>query len=478
MGDCCNETIIVASYARSAKASAESAANSACLAQKAIGASGATGATGIGATGATGLTGATGPSGGPTGATGATGQGATGATGLAGINGSTGATGLRGATGSTGIQGPQGATGLQGSTGIGATGATGVGATGPVGPQGATGMVGPRGATGLTGGVGATGLGATGATGPIGATGITGDGGFLNKIINGSFNIWQRGNSFTGIGAATFTADRWTTNQSTATLNKNISRQTLIDTDLPATEAGLEYFLRASYTSGSSTTELVLCNPIELRLNGAASPLKVGKIYTVSYYAKCSSDAIIEYGIQCRDLSSSSTNALVIVANTPQNITTSWARYSYSFTMVSPNTTNTSLCVMFRNGSGLPINTNIDITGVQLEEGSIASTFEQIPLSIEINLCNRYYQTSLNQGANAIRFSGNVTSGSSYVGIAWLKTQMRTIPTVVATNAGNFGFPSTVGSIDEGVLAITEARIASGTGGAGFASNWTATAEL
>lgn len=174
MGNC-NETIIVASYARSAKESAASAAQSACIALQSIGASGATGATGVGATGATGLTGATGPSGGPTGATGATGEGATGATGLAGINGTTGATGLRGATGSTGIQGQQGATGLQGSTGIGASGATGAtGQQGPIGPQGSTGMVGPRGATGLTGNVGATGIGATGATGLQGATGDPG----------------------------------------------------------------------------------------------------------------------------------------------------------------------------------------------------------------------------------------------------------------------------------------------------------------
>lgn len=86
----CNETIIVAGYARAARDFAQAAAQSACIAQQSIGASGATGATG--------LTGSTGPSGGPTGATGATGN--TGATGI----GSTGATGPLGvgATGATG----------------------------------------------------------------------------------------------------------------------------------------------------------------------------------------------------------------------------------------------------------------------------------------------------------------------------------------------------------------------------------------
>jgi hypothetical protein len=48
----CNETIIVAGYARAARDFAQAAAQSACIAQQSIGASGATGATGPqGATG-------------------------------------------------------------------------------------------------------------------------------------------------------------------------------------------------------------------------------------------------------------------------------------------------------------------------------------------------------------------------------------------------------------------------------------------
>jgi len=51
----CNETIIVAGYARAARDFAQAAAQSACIAQQSIGASGATGATG--ATGPQGATG-------------------------------------------------------------------------------------------------------------------------------------------------------------------------------------------------------------------------------------------------------------------------------------------------------------------------------------------------------------------------------------------------------------------------------------
>jgi len=43
----CNETIIVAGYARAARDFAQAAAQSACIAQQSIGAMGATGATGV-----------------------------------------------------------------------------------------------------------------------------------------------------------------------------------------------------------------------------------------------------------------------------------------------------------------------------------------------------------------------------------------------------------------------------------------------
>jgi len=257
MSNCCNETIIVASYARSAKESAISAAHSACLAQQSIGASGATGATGIGATGATGLQGATGPSGGPTGAT-----GATGASGLkvdATITSNTSNTISLGSktfghitqynpiygigsrvliardtsnmmvgfvtafnTSTTivnvdtilagsgtwgtwyislanlvGSTGPQGATGIVGLTG--STGATGVGITGATGATG----IGSTGATGATGQQGMIGPeGATGMVGPRGATGLTGPIGASGSGATGSSGV-QGATGATGLTGST-----------------------------------------------------------------------------------------------------------------------------------------------------------------------------------------------------------------------------------------------------------------------------------
>jgi hypothetical protein len=212
---------------------------------------------------------------------------------------------------------------------------------------------------------------------------------FRNKIINGGFDIWQRGATFNNINRYTYTADRWTTSTTTNVANKNVSRQTLLATDLPAIEAGLIYYLRGSYTSGTQVAEWAIGNPIELSVTGRSTPLKVGKQYTLSYYARTQGPYTIPVTLQYRDGTASA--ILKDVAATNQAVTTSWARYTFTFTMLEPDSTNTCFVVYFGRGN-VPINTNIDITGVQLEEGPTATPFEQRPIGTELALCQRYYQ--------------------------------------------------------------------------------------
>lgn len=248
---------------------------------------------------------------------------------------------------------------------------------------------------------------------------------FRNKIINGNFNIWQRGTTFTGINNNTFTADRWTTTSSNAVANKNVSRQTLASTDLPATEAGLIYYLRGAYTSSTGTAQFAISNPIELDQTGAISPFKIGKTYTLSYYARCASNNNISYAVQFRNASGDPTNNVVIVVpNTPQAVTTSWARYSHTFTMTAPNVNNTSLCIIFTNDTVL-LNTNIDITGVQLEEGSYATPFEQRPIGTELALCQRYFQY-----LESDQLAGVASTGSAMAVTYKYIVPMRTTPTI------------------------------------------------
>jgi hypothetical protein len=232
---------------------------------------------------------------------------------------------------------------------------------------------------------------------------------FRNKIINGGFDIWQRGTSFSNFGSLTFTADRWSSGN-IASNPTTTSRQTLNPTDLPALEAGLRYFLRM--THGSTAVPLnggniATSQGIELTEVGGVAPFKVDRQYTMSFYARCNSVQPLYASLAFQD--GHADNALgnqltipipggvpssfepTIPVFWPISTTANWQRFSFTFTMIAPRATSRGLFLGFINGQ-VPANTNIDITGVQLEEGSFATPFEQRPIGTELALCQRYYE--------------------------------------------------------------------------------------
>jgi hypothetical protein len=117
------------------------------------------------------------------------------------------------------------------------------------------------------------------------------------------------------------------------------------------------------------------------------------------------------------------------------------------------------------------------ITGVQLEKGTQATSFEYRQYGTELALCQRYYEKG--GDPDVIQWSGSVTSGTTYyTTIPYIVTK-RATPTVVNTNANNSNFPSTVSSAyTGGVTNIRNARTANGTGFGFFGDSWTASAEL
>jgi len=114
------------------------------------------------------------------------------------------------------------------------------------------------------------------------------------------------------------------------------------------------------------------------------------------------------------------------------------------------------------------------ITGVQLEVGTAATSFDYRPYGTELALCQRYFSFV---GYNI--WSGNVSITGNYYATYAFKISMRTAPTVVYNGGGASNF-ATSGTLQNQVTTeeVSYYRVAAGTGTGYFIENMTFSAEL
>lgn len=258
---------------------------------------------------------------------------------------------------------------------------------------------------------------------------------FRNKIINGNFDIWQRGTSQTNSGYGS--ADRWRNLNNGST--KTASQQTfdLGQTDVPGNP---KYFMRHVVTSVAGASNYV----ISLQSIEGVETLS-GKTATLSFWAKADASKNIAISLVQYFGSGGSPSAQVnAIGAQLVALTTSWTKYTITIDIpsVSGKTlgTNGSDCLdvrfWFDAGSGQDSYSaslgqqsgTFDIAQVQLEEGSAATPFEQRPIGMELSMCQRYYEKS-----TSFLWAGYVGSGNNYyVSIPFL-VQKRTTSTVTVT---------------------------------------------
>jgi len=318
-----------------------------------------------------------------------------------------------------------------------------------------------------------------------------------NEIINGAFNVWQRGTSFS-VPASTnvFTADRW--QAFVVGTTSTASQQAFTPGTAPASPYESQYFHRIA--TGAVTTYYELQQRIEDVRTFA------GQSVTYSFYAKASNAHTAAVYINQNFGVSGSAN----VGTASQNIslTTSWQRFSLTFTLgsMSGKTIGASSYInpFIYYVSGTVASTNIDLWGVQLEQGSTATAFQTATGTIqgELAACQRYYQKSYsteiapatNTSLPGIVFSasGNVVNLGG-VGQGTFKVEMRVAPTVtvysytssqttrVSDNAGtDLGAASGVANY----IGTRSFEVQNGTGGTltaafnGFIFHYVASAEL
>lgn len=198
--------------------------------------------------------------------------------------------------------------------------------------------------------------------------------GFRNKIINGGFDVWQRGTS--GFSLNSYCADRWYTDVGTS-----VSRST----DVPP---GFAY--SAKHT-GVTSAYAAYRTGIELPGTGVQGEYYDGATFTFSCLCKTSvaGKTLILYSAFTTAVSvaGSRTVSSIDIGTT----STSWTKYTYTFTIPTGASIATAKCLEVTPYVNAP-NCDVYITGVQLEPGSVATPFESRPYSVELALCQRYYQ--------------------------------------------------------------------------------------
>jgi len=222
-----------------------------------------------------------------------------------------------------------------------------------------------------------------------------------NKLINGNFDVWQRGTSFTSTvsGTSGYTADRWKAGGGTST---TVSRQsfTLGQTDVPGEPT---YYAQWALTNNSRNYEF------QQRIEDVRT--LAGKQATISFYARRTTGTVTVgvRTVQYFGTGGSPSSSVIVSAGAP-SLTSSWQKFTYTVDIASisgktlGSDNNHSLWVGFQISD---TNTGtIEIAQFQLEEGSVATPFEHRSYGEELARCERYFEI--------IRAHGELCMGYSY----------------------------------------------------------------
>ena len=322
--------------------------------------------------------------------------------------------------------------------------------------------------------------------------------GFKNRIINGAMVIDQRnaGASVTLNNTASYTLDRWydrcvggagsavITVQRSTVAPAGFTNSSLITVTTSKTPAASEQFWRYQAIEGFNAADLAF---------GSASASTV----TLSFWVRASVTGTYSVALQ------NSAQNRSYVATYTVNAANTWEQKTVT---VAGDTSGTwltdnsvGLYVFFDTGSGSNFNTTAGawgagtfyrtsgsvslisnagatfyITGVQLEKGSTATSFDYRPYGTELALCQRYYQKFTVTGSGDVFCSGMMNATTTSRNFIPFLVPLRTNPTALeqsgtATDYAIFhgGTVTTCSAVPQFVVATVngasiQATIASG----------------
>jgi hypothetical protein len=259
-----------------------------------------------------------------------------------------------------------------------------------------------------------------------------------NKIINGDFSVWQRGttlSSTSGFLNERHLADRWTTYYYGGgnTANYTVSQQAQTPGAIPGCET--PFYIRHAFPAGNATTYWEFINRIEDVRTLA------GQTITISFWIRNSGTQGIAPNIELQQVFGTGGSAAVYYYPGQPPISSAWTRYTLTTTLnsVSGKTIGANSYLQFKlyfgPTAGAITAFNVDIAGVQIEAGSVATPF--VPAGggaqqAELALCQRYYQRYTNDSAfDDLGYNGRATNSTTIYAVRNPYVPFRTVPSAV-----------------------------------------------
>ena len=231
--------------------------------------------------------------------------------------------------------------------------------------------------------------------------------GFKNRIINGAFGIWQRGTTYALTSSQAYgSADRfgfWEDTSASGVANQ-------YSTSVPS---GFQYAVKLGRNNAATNTGGISMRQAIETVNSFDL---AGQTVTLSFYAKAGANF---------SSTSNTLNVLVISGTsadqsmatmgtwtgyaTPVSssctLTTSYQQFTFTGT-VSSSALQLGIWIYYSPTGTAGADDNVYVTGVQLEKGSTATSFDYRPYGTELALCQRYYEKSFEMGTAPAQNTG------------------------------------------------------------------------
>jgi len=288
---------------------------------------------------------------------------------------------------------------------------------------------------------------------------------FKNRLINGDFDIAQRGTSFTSTDSAnnddTYTLDRWyilsdgndiVDVTQTTTVPTGAQKSIGLDVETINKKFGIAQIIEASNCYDVIGGNVTLSFQAKVSSLTKLDNIKCAIVAWSGTADTVTSDIISAWGVE-------GTNPTLIAnatyENTPANlnVTTSFASYSVTANVDTASTKNI-IVFIWSDVTDTTLGDFLYITNVQLESGSTATSFDYRPFGTELQLCQRYCFVP----ASNSRYVGQCDATTRGLIIYVFPQTMRAGPSATLASASTYTLTTSVG----GTIAGTAVSLSGG----------------